>query len=91
MHSWEIGTLAEALTELEWPQLAVFASGSIPPPTCLRKGTGADVLSIAEKSACLFYFFPLGGEVRRYLTLLVGDLSQHRCEQATESAPTHRW
>jgi len=64
-HSWEIGTLAEALTELEWPRLAVFAPGSIPPPTHLRKSTAADVLSIAEK--------------------------WRRREQATESAPTHRW
>lgn len=49
MYSWEIGTLAEALTELEWPKLAVFAPGSIPPPTYLRKGRASDVLSIAEK------------------------------------------
>ena len=91
MHSWEIGTLAEALTELEWPQLAVFAPGSIPPLTHLRKGKAADVLSIAEKWACLFYVFPLGGGVKRCLTLLVGNLIQRRREQATESAPTHRW
>jgi len=48
-HSWEIGTLAEALTELEWPQLSVFASGSIPPPSHLTKGEAKDVLAIAEK------------------------------------------
>jgi len=48
-HSWEIGTLAEALTELEWPQLSVFASGSIPPPSHLTKGEAGDVLAIAEK------------------------------------------
>ncbi|KAI0299736.1 Six-hairpin glycosidase [Multifurca ochricompacta] len=48
-HSWEIGTLAEALTEYEWPTLGVFACGSIPPPGKLREGQAADVLSIAEK------------------------------------------
>jgi hypothetical protein len=40
------------LTEYEWPELAVFTSGSIPPPTQLN-GLGADVLSIAEK--CVFF------------------------------------
>jgi hypothetical protein len=48
MHSWEIGTLAEALTELEWKQLGVFAPGSIPPPARLAPGEAADVMSIAE-------------------------------------------
>ena len=51
LSSWEIGTLAEALTEYEWPHLAVFAPGSIPPPAHLRKGEAADVLSIAKKCA----------------------------------------
>ena len=54
MGSWEIGTLAEALTEYEWPHLAVFAPGSIPPPAHLRKGEAADVLSIAKKYVCFF-------------------------------------
>lgn len=48
MHSWEIGTLAEALTELEWKQLGVFARYSIPPPAQLAPGEAEDVLSIAE-------------------------------------------
>lgn len=48
LHSWEIGTLAEALTELEWKQLGVFAPYSIPPPTRLATGEAADVLLIAE-------------------------------------------
>ena len=63
MGSWEIGTLAEALTEYEWPQLAVFARGSIPPPAHLRKGEAADVLSIAKKCACPFtpQVFPILG------------------------------
>jgi hypothetical protein len=56
MHSWELGTLAEALTELEWPQLGVFAPGSIPPPTRLNKGEAKDVLSIAERCVCLYSF-----------------------------------
>ncbi|KAI0289496.1 Six-hairpin glycosidase [Russula brevipes] len=48
-HSWELGTLAEALTELESPQLSVFALGSIPPPPHLGKGQARDVLSISEQ------------------------------------------
>lgn len=48
LYSWEIGTLAEALTELEWKQLGVFAPYSIPPPPRLATGEAADVLSIAE-------------------------------------------
>jgi hypothetical protein len=58
MHSWEIGTLAEALTELEWCQLGVFYPGSIPPPAKLNKGEVADVLHIAEQCAGLFFAYP---------------------------------
>ncbi|KAH9049232.1 Six-hairpin glycosidase-like protein [Lactarius deliciosus] len=47
-HSWELGTLAEALTEFEWPRLGVFSPHSIPPPARLAHGQAADVLSIAE-------------------------------------------
>ncbi|KAH9024526.1 Six-hairpin glycosidase-like protein [Lactarius pseudohatsudake] len=47
-HSWELGTLAEALTEFEWPRLGVFSPRSIPPPARLAHGQAADVLSIAE-------------------------------------------
>jgi hypothetical protein len=54
MGSWEIGTLAEALTEYESLQLAVFAPRSIPPPAHLRKGEAKDVLSIAKRCACPF-------------------------------------
>jgi hypothetical protein len=58
-HSWEIGTLAEALTELEWPWLGVFASGSIPPPQFLAEGVAADVLCIAEEYVLFpFLIFP---------------------------------
>ncbi len=64
MHSWELGTLAEALTEYEWPELAVFTFGSIPPPTQLN-GLGTDVLSIAEK--CLLPYFYVDA------CLLMGD------------------
>lgn len=47
--SWEIGTLAEALTEAKWPQLSVFQSGSLPPPVILPWWENAnDVLAIAE-------------------------------------------
>ncbi|KAI0253057.1 Six-hairpin glycosidase [Lactifluus subvellereus] len=47
--SWEIGTLAEALTEYEWPRFGVFAPGSVPPPGLVGKNEAADVLSIAER------------------------------------------
>lgn len=48
-HSWEIGTLAEALTEAEWPRLSVFLSGSVLPPFSLPWWENAnDVLTIAE-------------------------------------------
>lgn len=47
--SWEIGTLAEALTEAKWPRLSVFQSGSLPPPVILPWWENAhDVLAIAE-------------------------------------------
>ncbi|KAI0260515.1 Six-hairpin glycosidase-like protein [Gloeopeniophorella convolvens] len=48
-HSWEIGTLAEALTELEWGSLSVFAPGAVPPPARLARGEAEDVLEIAER------------------------------------------
>ncbi|KAH8979938.1 Six-hairpin glycosidase-like protein [Lactarius hatsudake] len=35
-HSWELGTLAETLTEFEWPRLGVFSPHSIPPPRGLH-------------------------------------------------------
>ncbi|KAI9511275.1 Six-hairpin glycosidase [Russula earlei] len=48
-HSWEIGTLAEALTEAEWPALSPFMPGLIFPPTRLPWWENAyDVLAIAE-------------------------------------------
>ncbi|KAH9963384.1 Six-hairpin glycosidase [Lactifluus volemus] len=47
--SWEIGTLAEALTEAEWPMLSTFMAGSVPPPARLPWWESAsDVLTIAE-------------------------------------------
>ena len=68
MHSWEIGTLAEALTELEWCQLAVFASGSIPPPAKLKNGEAKDVLCIAEKCASLLFSLSHRGKRRKLPT-----------------------
>ncbi|KAH9027246.1 Six-hairpin glycosidase [Lactarius pseudohatsudake] len=47
--SWEIGTLTEALTEVEWPRLSVFLPGSVLPPLILPWWESADdVLTIAE-------------------------------------------
>ncbi len=49
LQSWEIGTLAEALTEAEWPRLSVFLPGSVLPPFILPWWENAnDVLTIAE-------------------------------------------
>ncbi|KAJ7591410.1 Six-hairpin glycosidase [Mycena floridula] len=48
--SWELGTAAEALTELSWPTLSVFNSGAFPPPTKLDAALNAsDVLAIATR------------------------------------------
>jgi hypothetical protein len=47
-HSWEIGTLAEALTEYEWYTRSVFADYTPYPPPALIQNEAADVLSIAE-------------------------------------------
>ncbi|KAH9059347.1 Six-hairpin glycosidase, partial [Lactarius vividus] len=45
----KIGTLAEALTEVEWPRLSVFLPGSVLPPLILPWWESADdVLTIAE-------------------------------------------
>ena len=47
--SWELGTLAEALTESEWPRLTPYMPNSIFPPARLPWYENAyDVLSIAE-------------------------------------------
>ncbi|KAL4241438.1 hypothetical protein ABKN59_000388 [Abortiporus biennis] len=49
-HSWELGTAAEALTELETPTLSVFSS-KFPPPSNLAASvvsSAVDVLSIAS-------------------------------------------
>jgi hypothetical protein len=71
MCSWEIGTLAEALTEYEWPWLSVFAPGSIPPPAQLREGDATDVLSIAERCVCPFPLQSCPTLVGGELTLMV--------------------
>lgn len=60
-HSWELGTLAEALTEFEWGKLGVFAPHSIPPPARLALGQGADVLSIAERYVSIASSIPYHG------------------------------
>ncbi|KAI0052597.1 Six-hairpin glycosidase [Auriscalpium vulgare] len=49
-HSWEIGTVEEALTELEWPSLSVFSPHAIPPPARLKPSVvAADVIGIAKE------------------------------------------
>lgn len=49
VRSWELGTLAEALTETEWPWLTPFMPISVIPPTPLPWWENAyDVLMIAE-------------------------------------------
>ena len=92
IRSWEIGTLAETLTEYEWPELSVFAPGSIPPPACLQEGEAADVLSIAERCVhvFLFMFSHLGKQSSVVPTLfLVHDFMQGRREQTGRYASTH--
>ncbi|EGO01597.1 glycoside hydrolase family 105 protein, partial [Serpula lacrymans var. lacrymans S7.3] len=46
--SWELGTAAEALTELSWPSLAVFQSSAFPPITN-ESHRPSDVIDIATK------------------------------------------
>jgi len=49
--SWELGTAAEALTELSWPSLSVFEKSAFPPPARLKASLNAsDVLDIAVKT-----------------------------------------
>lgn len=49
--SWELGTAAEALTELYWPSLSVFRPSAFPPPTTLNSSDSAsDVLAIARNT-----------------------------------------
>ncbi|EJU06613.1 Six-hairpin glycosidase [Dacryopinax primogenitus] len=45
--SWELGTEAEALTELDYPSLSVFSPLSLPPPTFFTSSPPSEVLSIA--------------------------------------------
>ncbi|KAI0321459.1 Six-hairpin glycosidase [Amylostereum chailletii] len=47
VHSWELGTLAEALTELEYPQYSVFNEKSAF-PVHARRELPQDVLNISE-------------------------------------------
>lgn len=50
--SWELGTAAEALTELDWPALSVFNASAFPPPHVLNSANNAsDVLKIANECA----------------------------------------
>ncbi|KAF9518535.1 hypothetical protein BS47DRAFT_1338225 [Hydnum rufescens UP504] len=46
-HSWEIGTRATALLELEGPSLFVYSQGSTPPPK-IYASTGGDVFKIVD-------------------------------------------
>ncbi|KAF9452154.1 hypothetical protein P691DRAFT_722454 [Macrolepiota fuliginosa MF-IS2] len=49
--SWELGTAAEALTELSWPALSVFNKTAFPPPAHLNATLNAtDVLAIANRT-----------------------------------------
>ncbi|KIJ70445.1 hypothetical protein HYDPIDRAFT_122268 [Hydnomerulius pinastri MD-312] len=48
--SWELGTTAEALTELSWPTYSVFEASSIPPSAHEGQQYPWDVLAIAEKT-----------------------------------------
>ncbi|KAG6919278.1 hypothetical protein DXG01_007410 [Tephrocybe rancida] len=51
MACWELGTAAEALTELSWPALSVFQPSAFPPPQHLNGTLNAsDVLEIAVRT-----------------------------------------
>lgn len=51
LSSWELGTAAEALLELEWPALSVFRTTAFPPPGVLNSSLNAsDVLQIAYET-----------------------------------------
>jgi hypothetical protein len=47
--SWELGTMAQAFLEIDWPHISVFGAESIPPP---REATGTNnissVLAVAD-------------------------------------------
>lgn len=54
LSSWELGTAAEALTELSWPSLSIFSSKPFPPPDKLNATFNAsDVLQIATQTVQL--------------------------------------
>lgn len=51
--SWEVGTLAEALLELEWPSLSIYGAGSAsvhPPLIGAGNTTASDVFALAAKT-----------------------------------------
>jgi len=49
--SWELGTAAEALTEVYWPALSVFQQSAFPPPSRLNSTYNAsDVLTIVANT-----------------------------------------
>ncbi|KAJ3505924.1 hypothetical protein NLJ89_g7157 [Agrocybe chaxingu] len=49
--SWELGTAAQALTELSWPALSVFNTSAFPPSSRLSgSAIPTDVLNIANKT-----------------------------------------
>ena len=50
-HSWELGTAAQALTEISWPELSVYSRTAFPPPARLNgKDFPVDVINIASES-----------------------------------------
>lgn len=47
--SWEMGVMAEALTEYEWASLSVFSDTAFPPPAALNSSVNAsDVLEVVH-------------------------------------------
>jgi len=45
-HSWELGTAAEAMTELDSPSLSVFGDDTIPPPSHLSRTLSASISEV---------------------------------------------
>ncbi|KAG8953531.1 hypothetical protein FRC03_011750 [Tulasnella sp. 419] len=55
--SWELGTLAQALLEIDWPQLSVYGNHGVPPPRSVKDNGGINnitsVLAVADHTIAI--------------------------------------
>ncbi|KAG8899305.1 hypothetical protein FRC01_010592 [Tulasnella sp. 417] len=70
LRSWELGTLAEAFLELDWPHLSVFGENGVPPP---RDGTGPNNLTTVLQLANYALAIRPEGIVTLFADGAVGD------------------